>query len=486
MKEKWTNNDGVRFLKPFLNEDFLLETETAKELYHNYAKDMPIIDYHCHLTAKEIAEDRRFSSITEAWLGEDHYKWRVLRSNGVPEEYITGAKSDKEKFIKWAETVPQLIGNPLYHWTHLELQRCFGVKDVLTLETAEQIWQKCNEKIQNDNFSARQIIKQFNVKALCTTDDPVDSLNYHKQLDEDETFGAKVLPTFRPDGALNVNLTTFAEWIGKLEGVCSKDITTYTNFLEALADRVEYFHEVGCRLSDHGLDSPFFQLADHKTCENIFQKALNQQPVTTEETTQFKSSVLIYLGKLYAKKGWAMQFHIGGLRNTNTRMVNKIGPNTGFDSIADFTYAEDLSGLLNELEKTESLPKTILYNLNPRDNYMIGSMIGNFQGDMPGKIQFGTAWWFNDQRDGMENQIRTLANVGVLSRFIGMLTDSRSLLSYTRHEYFRRILANVIGRWVENGELSADLEWLGQIMKDISFNNVNNYLGFDLQQEKDV
>ncbi|WP_404455206.1 glucuronate isomerase [Virgibacillus necropolis] len=469
-------------MKQFLDKDFLLETETAKELFHKYAKDMPIFDYHCHLTAKEIAEDRRFSSIAEAWLGEDHYKWRLLRANGVPEEYVTGSKSDKEKFIKWAETVPQLIGNPLYHWTHLELQRCFGIDEVLTSETAEQIWQKSNKKIQQGNFSAREIIKQFDVRALCTTDDPVDSLDYHKQLKEDHSFDTKVLPTFRPDGALNIHADTFVNWIERLESVYGSVIYTFTEFLQALSNRVDYFHEVGCRLSDHGLDSSFYVDADQQTCEIIFEKARNKRSISEEEATQFKSYVLVFLGKLYSNKGWSMQFHIGGLRSTNTRMLEKVGPNTGFDSIADFTYAEDLSNLLNELDITNELPKTILYNLNPRDNYMMATMAGNFQGDIPGKIQFGTAWWFNDQRDGMEAQIKTLANVGILSRFIGMLTDSRSLLSYTRHEYFRRILCNIVGKWVENGEYPNDVESLGKLVQDISFNNIERYLDIELER----
>ncbi|MDC3416898.1 glucuronate isomerase [Aquibacillus salsiterrae] len=464
-------------MKAFLNDDFLLETETAKKLYHDYAKDMPIFDYHCHLTAKEIAEDRRFSSITEAWLGEDHYKWRVLRANGVAEEYVTGSKSEKEKFLKWAETVPELIGNPLYHWTHLELKRCFGIEEELAPETAEAIWNKTNEKIKQAGFSARGIIKQFDVRALCTTDDPVDSMEYHLQLKEDDTFDVKVLPTFRPDGALNVNVATFPDWIEKLEAATDKDVTTFVEFLEGLSERVDYFHEVGCRLSDHGLDASFFQLAGEETCEAIFQKALRQEEISDEETVQFKTAVFLHLGKLYAEKGWAMQFHIGGLRSTNTRMVDQIGPNTGFDSIADFTYADDFSKLLNELEKSNSLPKTVLYNLNPRDNYMLATLAGNFQdGEVPGKMQFGTAWWFNDHRDGMEDQIKTLANVGVLSRFVGMLTDSRSLLSYTRHEYFRRILCNIIGKWVENGEYPANIERLGRMVKDISYHNIANYI----------
>ncbi|WP_077624675.1 glucuronate isomerase [Sediminibacillus massiliensis] len=470
-------------MKPFLEEDFLLETETAKRLYHDYAKDMPIFDYHCHLTAKEVAEDARFSTITQLWLGDDHYKWRALRANGVDEAYITGDKSDKEKFMKWAETIPELIGNPLYHWTHLELQRVFGIDQILTPETAEEIWEKCNQTIQTGNFSAREIIKQFDVRAICTTDDPVDSLQYHKQIKEDDSFDVQVLPTFRPDGALNIQLDSFTEWVDKLEHTSSIPIQNYQDFLKALESRVDYFHEVGCRLSDHGLDSPFFERVPQERCGYIFKKALNRERLDAREIEQFRTSVLVFLGKLYAAKGWAMQFHIGGLRNTNKKMIEKVGPNTGYDSIADFTYAEDLSGLLNELEKEDSLPKTIFYNLNPRDNYMIATMAGNFQGSTPGKIQFGTAWWFNDQRDGMEDQLKTLANVGVLSRFVGMLTDSRSLLSYTRHEYFRRILCNLIGRWVENGEYPADFNQLGQMVKNISFHNIDRYLAVETMEE---
>lgn len=462
-------------MKSFMDENFLLETETARRLYHDYAKDMPIFDYHCHLTAKEIAENRRFSSIAELWLGEDHYKWRVLRANGVDEAYITGDKGDKEKFIKWAETIPQLIGNPLYHWTHLELKRVFGIDQVLTPETAEEIWEQCNRMIQNENFNARQIIKQFDVRALCTTDDPVDSLEYHQAIKE-EGLDVKVLPTFRPDGALNIQADSFTEWVEKLNEASGSDIKTYQDFLQALRSRIDYFHEVGCRLSDHGLDRPFLEQASPERCGYIFKKALNKEHIDDREAEQFQTALLIQLGKWYAEKSWAMQFHIGGLRNTNSKMIETIGPNTGYDSIADFTYAEDLAHLLDELEKINSLPKTVLYNLNPRDNYMIATMAGNFQGGIPGKIQFGTAWWFNDQRDGMESQIKTLSNVGVLSRFVGMLTDSRSLLSYTRHEYFRRILCNLIGRWVENGEYPADIEVLGKMVQNISYHNINNYL----------
>ncbi|SDM23527.1 glucuronate isomerase [Sediminibacillus halophilus] len=466
-------------MKPFMDEDFLLETETAKQLYHDYAKSMPIFDYHCHLTAQEIAEDKRFSSITELWLGGDHYKWRVLRANGVPETHVTGAASDREKFDKWAETVPHLIGNPLYHWTHLELKRCFGVTEPLSPQTADRIWEACNRKIQSDSFSARGIISSFNVKGLCTTDDPVDSLAYHKQIREDTTIDCKVLPTFRPDGALKIENSGFKKWVNQLEASSGVSIARYQDFLKALRKRVDYFHEAGCRLSDHGLDSPFFLEVTEEKSGQIFKRALNNEQIDEKETVQFRTAVLIQLGRMYAEKGWAMQLHIGGLRNNNQRMEGEIGPNTGFDSIADFTYASDLSNFLNELDKTESLPKTILYNLNPRDNYMIASMAGNFHGDVPGKVQFGTAWWFNDHIEGMENQMKTLANVGVFSRFIGMLTDSRSLLSYTRHEYFRRILTNLIGKWVENGELPEDIEWMGKVVQDISYNNVCDYLDID-------
>lgn len=467
-------------MKKFMDDDFLLETESAKLLYHNYAKDMPIFDYHCHLTAKEIAEDKRFSNITEVWLKEDHYKWRTLRANGISEEYITGNKNDKEKFKKWSKTVPHLVGNPLFHWTYLELKRCFGITDILNIRNADKIWEACNQEIQKKSFSARGIIKQFNVKGICTTDDPLDDLFYHKQIKEDKSFDVKVLPTFRPDGAINIHLETFSEWVQQLEVLYDEKITDYYQFLEALESRVEYFHEVGCRLSDHGLDFSFFENATVEEYHYIFKKAIEGRLITEKETIQFRTGVMIFLGKLYAKKGWAMQLHIGGLRNTNTKMVEQIGPNSGFDSIGDFAYANDLANLLNELEKVDKLPKTIIYNLNPRDNYMVASMVGNFQRNIPGKIQFGTAWWFNDNRDGMENQIKTLANVGLLTKFIGMLTDSRSLLSYTRHEYFRRILCNIIGRWIENGEIPNDIKSNGKVIQDIAFNNICNYLNIEL------
>ncbi|HJV46650.1 MAG TPA: glucuronate isomerase [Bacillota bacterium] len=467
-------------MKPFMNEDFMLSNDTARKLYHDFAKDMPIFDYHCHLTAKEIAENRVFNNITEAWLGGDHYKWRILRSNGIAEEYITGNKSDKEKFEKWAQVVPYMIGNPLLHWTHLELQRFFGISEVLSSNNANEIWEKCNAMLQKEEFSPRELIKRSNVKALCTTDDPIDSLEYHKILRDDPTFEVKVLPTFRPDGALNIEKETFISWLNKLEEVSGNKIENYQDFLTALKDRIEYFHEVGCRLSDHAIDSHFYLEADESEISNIFQKRLTQGELTQEEIIKYKSAIFIYLGRAYHQHGWAMQLHIGALRNTNSRKEGLLGPNTGFDSIADFSYAQELSQFMNALDYANSLPKTILYCLNPRDNYMLASMIGNFQEGIPGKIQFGSAWWFNDHKDGMEEQMKALANEGLLSRFVGMLTDSRSLLSYPRHEYFRRILCNLIGNWVENGEYPADFVVLGEIVKDICFNNIKHYFGMEL------
>ncbi|WP_440894872.1 glucuronate isomerase [Amphibacillus sp. Q70] len=470
-------------MQKFLTEDFLLESETAKRLYHEYAKDMPIFDYHCHLTAEEIAKDRNFSSITEMWLGEDHYKWRVLRSNGVAESYITGQKSEKEKFLKWAETIPHLLGNPLYHWTHLELQRCFAIDVPLSPSTAEQIWEQCNEQLQKGQLSTRAVIDKFNVKVLCTTDDPTDTLYYHEQLKADPSFDVKVLPTFRPDKALDIGSAHFTDWLGKLEKSVGQAITTYHDFLNALKQRVDFFDQVGCRLSDHGLDSSFYEEVSEQTCVSIFNKRIENQALTEQEIVQFRTAILLFLGKLYAEKGWAMQFHIGGLRHVNEYMVEQVGINSGFDSINDFRYANDLAKLMSKLELDNKLPKTILYNLNPNDNYMLATMAGNFQKDFPGKIQFGTAWWFNDHREGIESQIQTLANVGVLSTFVGMLTDSRSILSYTRHEYFRRILCNILGRWIENGEYPAELKWVGQIVENIAYHNIKKYLDLDLDEK---
>lgn len=462
-------------MKPFMDENFLLETGTAKTLYHDYAKNMPIFDFHCHLPVEDIAENKSFKNMTEAWLDGDHYKWRILRSNGVDESYITGNRSDKEKFDKWAETVPYMIGNPLFHWTHLELKRYFDVQKVLKPQTAGEIWDECNEKLQEPAFTARELIRNSNVKALCTTDDPVDDLKYHRQIKEDSTFETQVFPTFRPDHALNIEKEGFHDWLEKLEASSGISIGTYPDFMDALERRFKFFHDAGCRMSDHSLEGNFYKEADEKDVAAIFDKRLNSGSLSGEEATKFKTAVLQFLGTLYARHGWAMQLHIGALRNNNSKKLAAIGPNAGFDSIADFTYAADLSKLLDSMDVTDDLPKTIIYCLNPRDYYMVGSMIGSFQEKIPGKIQFGTAWWFNDQRDGMEDQMRTLANVGLLSTFIGMLTDSRSILSYTRHEYFRRILCNLIGKWVENGEYPADDDFLGKMVQDICYLNIEQY-----------
>ncbi|GAA0381806.1 glucuronate isomerase [Bacillus horti] len=463
-------------MKAFLDDHFLLGTKTAETLYHQFAKDMPIFDYHCHLSAKEIAENKAFSDLTDIWLKDDHYKWRLMRSHGVDEKWITGEAPAKEKYLKWVDTVQYALGNPLYHWTHLELQRYFGITDPLTMQTAEQVWTTCNQLLQSEDFRPQELMKRSNVRTICTTDDPLDSLEYHKQLKEQPNFEIEVLPTFRPDGALMIENKEFNQWIEELESLTETSITSLEDLVAGLEERVVYFHEVGCRLSDHGLDSSFYLESSEAEVNEIFQKGRDGQALTREEIIQYKTGVMKALGSLYAKYDWAMQLHIGALRRVNSKMTKLAGPNTGFDSIADFTYAEDLGKLLDALDSSDSLPKTIIYNLNPRDNYMIASMIGNFQSDIPGKIQFGTAWWFNDQRDGMEDQLKVLANCGLLANFVGMLTDSRSFLSYTRHEYFRRILCNLLGAWVENGEFPADMKILEKVIRDICYNNIYAYL----------
>lgn len=464
-------------MKKFMCDDFLLENEVAKKLYHNYSKNMPIYDYHCHLNPKEIAENKKYRNITEIWLGGDHYKWRAMRSNGISEEYMTGAKSDKEKFMKWAETVPQTLGNPLYHWTHLELKRYFGIEETLSPKTAEMIWEKTNELLQKDEFSARELIKKSNVKAICTTDDPIDTLEYHIQLKKDDSFNVEVLPTFRPDKAVNINKIGFKVYIEKLSQVVGYEIDSYSKLLKALVERIDHFDVVGCKVSDHGIDTVMFSEYTEREIEEIFTKGLKEEKLGNEEVAKYFTALMIFFGREYSKRDWAMQLHISAIRNNSTRMFNKLGADTGFDSIGDFSYALELSKLLNSLDSTDELPKTILYTLNPKDNYVLGTMIGNFQGGgIPGKIQFGSGWWFNDQRDGMVDQMKALGNLGLLSRFVGMLTDSRSFLSYTRHEYFRRILCNLIGSWVENGEYPQDYEILGEIVQNISYNNICNYL----------
>ncbi|MCF8020389.1 MAG: glucuronate isomerase [Vallitaleaceae bacterium] len=468
-------------MKKFMDENFLLTNETAIALYHDYAKDMPIFDYHCHLSAQEIAENKSYKNMTEIWLGGDHYKWRVMRSNGVLEASITGSAPDASKFMAFAEALPYAIGNPMYHWAHLELKRYFDIEEQLDMTTAEQIWDVCNERLKTDDFTSKALIRRSNVDVICTTDDPIDTLEYHKIIKEDDTFKTKVLPTFRPDKGIYIHLETFLPWLKQLESSVGYGITSLALFFKALEERVVYFHNQGCRLSDHALDEVHYEALKNVTLEEgetIFKKALRGSALTHDEVVKYKSLVMNHLGKLYAKKGWTMQLHIGALRNNNTRMHDEVGPDTGFDSINDTVFARALSDLLNDLDTTDELPKTIIYVLNPRDNYVIGTMIGNFQGGgIAGKIQFGSGWWFCDQKDGMIDQMKTLAQLGLISRFVGMLTDSRSFLSYVRHEYFRRILCNLFGEWVENGEYPNNPEFLGRMIQDICYNNAKAYFG---------
>lgn len=465
-------------MKKFMDENFLLNNQTAIELYHDWAEQMPIIDYHCHLNPKEIAEDKKYRNITELWLGGDHYKWRAMRSNGIDEKYITGDASDKDKFIMWADTVAHCIGNPLYHWTHLELKRYFGIDELLSPETAEEIWEKCNEKLEQ--LSARELIKTSNVRVICTTDDPADTLEYHKAIKEDESFSVKVLPTFRPDKSINIESPEFAEYMMKLGKASGIDIDKFENLKKALVSRLNFFCDMGCRISDHALQPVVYEEASDDEVNKIFAKALHKETLSATEIEKYKTRLLVFLGREYAKRGLVMQLHMGALRNNNTRMFKAVGPDAGFDSIADCVSAEALSRLLDTLDTTDELPKTILYCLNPGDNEMIATLMGCFQGStIPGKIQFGSGWWFNDQKDGMIKQMTALANLGLLSRFVGMLTDSRSFLSYTRHEYFRRILCNLLGEWVENGEAPKDMKLLGNMVQDISYNNALRYLGLE-------
>ena len=468
-------------MQKFMDDNFLLKNETAVRLYHDYAKQMPIIDYHCHLSPKEIYENKTFKNITEIWLYGDHYKWRLMRSNGIEEELITGSASDYEKFMAWARTVPMTIGNPLYNWTHLELQRFFGIYDLLDEESAPHIWEKVNTLLNSEGFGARDFISKSNVKVVCTTDDPTDSLEYHLKLKEETNFAVKVLPSFRPDKALEINRDTFQQWIAALQAVSGVSIESYQDFLEALESRVRFFDSVGCKVSDHAIDQMMYADTTKEEAAVIFNQALQGNKVSIEDEKKFKTFTFKFLGKLYSELDWAMQFHINALRNNNSRMFEEMGPDTGWDSINDESIAKPLSKLLNLIERESGLPKTIIYSLNPNDNNTIASMIGNFQGGgIPGKIQFGTAWWFNDTKDGMIQQMKSLSNMGLFSRFIGMLTDSRSFLSYTRHEYFRRIVCSQIAEWVENGEVPNNIEFLGSIVQGICYQNAKEYFGFEL------
>ncbi|MBC8006079.1 MAG: glucuronate isomerase [Verrucomicrobia bacterium] len=466
-------------MKKFMDENFLLQTETAQKLYHEYAAKMPIFDYHCHINPKDIADDRKFNTITEIWLAGDHYKWRGMRTNGVAEKYCTGDASDWEKFEKWAETVPNTLRNPLYHWTHLELKKFFGIDEVLSPKNARAIYDACNAKLQTPEYSCRNIIRMANVHTICTTDDPIDSLEYHQKIKADG-FEVNVLPAWRPDKAMMVDHPiSYNQYINQLATVSDMEIKTFDDLMVALNKRHLFFHENGCRLSDHGLDTAYAEDYTADEIDNMFLKVRVGYRLTTREINKFKSCMLYEFGRMDHLRGWTQQFHIGALRNNNTRLFNALGPDTGFDSIGDKPVAEPLSKLLNRLDMENKLCKTVLYNLNPRDNELYATMIGNFQdGSVPGKIQYGSGWWFLDQKDGIEKQINTLSNLGLLSRFVGMLTDSRSFLSYTRHEYFRRILCNILGNDAENGEIPNDMDLLGQMVENISFNNAKEYFNF--------
>lgn len=467
-------------MKPFLNEDFILSTETAKKLYHEYAEVMPVLDYHCHLNPQEIYEDIRFDNITQVWLGADHYKWRQMRSNGVEERYITGDATDREKFQKWAETLEMAIGNPLYHWSHLELKRYFGYDGYLNGETAEEVWNLCNEKLQN-GLSARKLIKMSNVTLVCTTDDPIDSLEWHKKIKEDESFDVQVLPAWRPDKAMYIEKPDYTEYLKKLSAVSGVAVTGFAALIEALRKRMDFFAENGCTVSDHGLAYVMYEPATEKEIEEIFIKRLSGDMLNAVEERKFKTAFMVAMGREYHKKNWVMQLHYGVKRDNNGKIFGELGPDAGIDCISNYAPSAEMADYLNALAKDNQLPKTIIYSLNPADDAAIGTIIGCFQDSSAvGKIQQGSAWWFNDHKPGMTNQMTSLASLGLLGNFVGMLTDSRSFLSYTRHEYFRRIMCELIGGWVENGEYPADWKTLEKIVKGISYNNAVRYFGFDL------
>ena len=469
-------------MKTFMDKDFLLSTPTAQHLFHDYADQMPIVDYHCHINPQEIYEDRQFENITQVWLGGDHYKWRFMRSCGVDERFITGDASDKEKFLKWAEVLGKAIGNPLFHWSHLELQKYFGYHGVLNKNTAEEVWELCNKRLAEPDMTVRNIIKQSNVTLICTTDDPIDSLEWLKKIAEDASFDVKVLPAWRPDKAMNIEKPTYPEYLDQLSAVSGIKVATFADLCKALSNRMDFFASMGCCVSDHALEYVMYAPASAEEIESIFAKRLAGNDVTKEEELKFKTAFMVNVGKEYAKRNWVMQLHYGCKRDNNTPMFNKLGPDTGYDCINNYAPSSEMADFLNALNQSDELPKTIIYSLNPNDNQAIGTILGCFQDSTAvAKIQQGSAWWFNDHKTGMQDQMISLANLGNLSGFVGMLTDSRSFLSYTRHDYFRRILCNLIGNWVENGEFPADYETLEEIVKGICYNNAVNYFGFDLK-----
>ena len=469
-------------MKQFMDENFLLQSETAQKLYHSYAADAPILDYHCHINPQEIYEDRQFENITQVWLGGDHYKWRFMRSCGVDEKYITGDASDKEKFLKWAEVLGKAIGNPLFHWSHLELKKYFGYNGVLNKKTAEEVWELCNKRLAEKDMSVRNIIRQSNVTLICTTDDPVDSLEWHKKIAEDDSFDVQVLPAWRPDKAMNIEKVTYLDYIAQLSDVSGIKVDTFAALKKALSNRMDFFASMGCSVSDHALEYVMYAPASDDEIEAIFAKRLSGEGVTREEELKFKTAFMLFVGTEYTKRNWVMQLHYGCKRDNNTPMFDRLGPDTGYDCINNYAPSSEMADFLNFLNKSGNLPKTIIYSLNPNDNQAIGTILGCFQDSTAvAKIQQGSAWWFNDHKTGMQDQMISLANLGNLSGFVGMLTDSRSFLSNTRHDYFRRILCNLIGGWVENGEFPADYDTLEEIVKGICYNNSVNYFGFNLK-----
>jgi glucuronate isomerase len=466
-------------MKKFLDEDFLLNTKTAQRLYHEYAKQMPIIDYHSHLPPDQIAADKQFENLTQIWLYGDHYKWRAMRTNGVHESYCTGDKPDFEKFKKWAETVPYTLRNPLYHWAHLELQRCFDVSEILNGDSAEKIYEECSAKLQTPDYSVRGLLRRMNVKVVCTTDDPTDNLEHHQKI-KAEGLDIKILPAYRPDKAMNVDdAASFNSYLSKLENVSNTSIASFNNYLDALKTRHDFFATMQCSVSDHGLEQLYAEDYTDAEIEAAFNKIRSGKELSREENLKFKSAMLQIFSVWDCEKGWVQQYHLGALRNNNSRMMRQLGPDTGWDSIGDFSQGRSLAKFLDRLDTNNRLAKTILYNLNPADNELMAAMIGNFNdGSVAGKIQFGSAWWFLDQKDGMTKQLNALSSMGLLSRFVGMLTDSRSFLSFPRHEYFRRLVCNLFGEEIENGELPGDMEWTGKIIQDICYNNASNYFGW--------
>ena len=466
-------------MKKFIDDNFLLHTKTAQELYHGFAKAMPIIDYHNHLSPEQIANDINFENLTQLWLHGDHYKWRAMRANGVHEKYITGEAGDYEKFEYWAATVPYTLRNPLYHWTHLELQRHFDIDTILSPETAREIYEACSAKLNMPAYSVKNLLRKMNVKVLCTTDDPTDSLKHHRKISEDG-FEIKVLPAFRPDKAMNVDdVVSFNAYVNKLQEVSNILIASFDDYLQALKSRHDFFAEMGCCISDHGLEQIYAVDYNEAEIKNIFRKLTVGESISQPENMKFKSAMLVKFALWDHEKNWVQQYHLGAVRNNNSRMLKTLGADTGWDSIGDFSQGKQLSKFLDRLDSNDQLAKTILYNLNPADNELMATMAGNFNdGSVTGKMQFGSSWWFLDQKDGITKQINTLSNMGLLSKFIGMLTDSRSFMSYPRHEYFRRILCNIFGEEIENGELPDDIAWTGKLIEDICYNNAKEYFGW--------